>query len=143
MNIGAWKLRKLTKLPKLLKKEVSLGGAVPRGWRMAWYEPRRHVGVYYPAPLNRIMRWLREARYRMRIALGAPRIEASQFFAMQRLHQRRLRMADEYARGYMIGWRECFQACVEAIEDEMSSGNDVWEIGALLTEGGKAPRREN
>jgi hypothetical protein len=107
---------------------------------MAWYEPRRRVGVYFPAPLNWIARAWRELRYRLHIALGAPGIEAAQFFTMQRLHQQRQRMAEEYARGYMVGWRECLHACVEAIEDEMSRGDDVWEIGALLTDGGSRGR---
>ncbi len=136
MTMRALKLRKF-------KKEVSHGGVSPRGWKMAWYEPRRRVGVYYPAPLNWIPRMLREARYRLRIALRAPGIEASQFFAMQRAHQRRQCMADEYARGYVVGWRECFQTCVEAIEDEMSRGDQGWELGSLLTNGGKPPRPDN
>jgi hypothetical protein len=110
---------------------------------MAWYEPRRRVGVYYPAPLNWIARLLRELRYRLRMALRAPGIEAAQFFAMQRSNQHRQRLADEYARGYLAGWRECFQACVEAIEDEMSHGEEAWEIGALLTNGGRPPRPDN
>ncbi len=128
---------------RIWKKEVAHGGVIPRGWRMAWYEPRRHVGVCYPAPLSWIMRTLREFRYRLRIALGAPRMEAAQFFAMQRANQQRQRMADEYARGYMVGWRECFHTCVNAIEDEMTYAGDVWEIGALLTDGGKPPRPDN
>ena len=39
-------------------------------------------------------------------------------------------------------WRECFQACVDAIQGEMSRADEVWEIGALLTDGNN-PRREN
>ena len=29
---------------------------IPRGWQMAWYEPRRRIGVYYPAPLHWLLR---------------------------------------------------------------------------------------
>jgi hypothetical protein len=134
--------REALKLRKF-KREVSYGGVVPRGWRMAWYEPRRRVGVYYPAPLNWIVRAVREFNYRLRLALEAPGIEAAQFFAMQRAHYQRQRAADEYARGYMTGWRECFHACVEAIEDEMSHADEAWEVGALLTGGGKPPRPDN
>jgi hypothetical protein len=136
MKLRAWKFLRL-------KKEVSHGGVVPRGWRMAWYEPRRRVGVYYPAPLNWLARAWRELRYRARIAFASPRLEVAQFFAMQRAHRQKQCMADEYARGYMVGWRECFQTCVEAIEDEMSRGEEVWEIGALLADGGKPPRGDN
>src|SRR5271155_2989912 len=103
-----------------LRKEVGHGGRVPRGWQMAWYEPRRRMGVYYPAPLHWIARAMREAAYRLRLALRAPGMEGAQFLAMQQADRERQRMADEYARGYMAGWRECFQACVDAIQGEMS-----------------------
>ena len=134
-------MREALKLRKF-KKEVSRGGVIPSGWRLAWYEPRRRVGVYYPPPLNWLMAALRELRYRLRIALRAPRIEAAQFFAMQRYHHQRQRMADEYASGYMAGWHECFQTCVEAIEDELHK-DDVWDVGALLTDTGNPLRLDN
>jgi len=126
-----------------VRKEAGHEGIVPHGWRMAWYEPRRRVGVYYPAPLHWILRTLREFRYRLRIALQAPRLEGAQLFDMQRLHRDRHRLADEYARGYLVGWRECFQACVEAIEEEVTCTEKVWDAGALLTGGSKPPRRSN
>jgi hypothetical protein len=125
----AWKVR----------KEVGHGGIVPAGWQMAWYEPRRRVGVYYPAPLHWIVRALREFRYRLRIAWRAPRLEGAQFFEMQRTHRERQRLAEEYARGYLTGWRECFHACVEAIEEEMADFEQAWDVGALLTEGSNKP----
>jgi hypothetical protein len=127
--------------PLRLKKEAGHGAIVPRGWKMAWYEPRRHVGVYYPVPLHWVARAVREAAYRLRLALQAPGFEGSQFFEMQRQYRERQRMADEYARGYMAGWRECFATCVDAIEPEMHA-DDAWEVGALLTNGTN-PRREN
>jgi hypothetical protein len=130
------------KLELRLRKEVGHGGLIPRGWQMAWYEPNRRVGVYYPAPLHWIVRAIRQFAYRLRVALQAPGIEGAQFLAMQRAHRERQRMADEYARGYMNGWRECFHACVNAIEDEMSHADEVWEIGALLTDGSN-PKQEN
>jgi hypothetical protein len=125
-----------------LRKEVGHGGMVPRGWQMAWYEPRRRVGVYYPAPLHWIVRAMREFAYGLRLALRAPGIEGAQFLAMQQAHRERQRMTDEYARGYMAGWHECFQACVDAIEGEMSRSDEAWEIGTLLVDGNN-PRREN
>ena len=39
-------------------------------------------------------------------------IEAQQEF------QVRKRLADEYARGFLRGWRECFDVCAEALGDE-------------------------
>jgi hypothetical protein len=110
---------------------------------MAWYEPRRRLGVYYPPPLHWIFRALHELSYRVRIAMQAPRLEGAQFFEMQRAYRERRRMADEYARGYLVGWRECFDTCVNAIEDEMDRTDEAWEIGAMLTDTGKPPQQSN
>jgi hypothetical protein len=85
-----------------MRREVGHGGIEPRGWQMAWYEPRRRLGVYYPAPLNWLARAAREIGYRVQIALDAPGIERAQVFEMQRTHRERERLAEEYARGYMI-----------------------------------------
>jgi hypothetical protein len=115
-----------------LRREVSHGGMVPPGWQMAWYEPRRRIGVYYPSPLHWVLRALREIFYRLRVAVRAPAIECAQIFEMQRSHRDRQRMADEYARGYLIGWRECFHACLAAVEEELARPDDVWDIGDLL-----------
>lgn len=115
---------------------------MPSGWRMAWYEPPRRVGVYYPAPLHWVLRGLRELSYRLRVALRAPRIERAQAFEMNRAHRDRKRLAEEYARGYMSGWRECYEACLIAVEDEISQSSEVWEIEDLLVATPK-PRRKN
>jgi hypothetical protein len=127
---------------KKLRKEVGHGGRVPRGWHLAWYEPRRRVGVYYPAPFHWLARAMLEISYRLRLAAQAPRIERAEFLAMQREHRERQLLADEYSRGYMAGWRECYQACIEALETEMAKAEDDWDVGALLTEGAK-PRLKN
>lgn len=126
----------------LLRREAGHGGVIPSGWRMAWYEPPRRVGVYYPAPLHWVLRALREFSYRLRVSLHAPRIERAQAFEMNRAHHARQRLAEEYARGYMCGWRECYDACMDAVEDEISRTSDVWEIGELLIETPK-PQRKN
>lgn len=124
-----------------LRREVGHGKNVPRGWRMAWYEPRRRVGVYFPVPLHRIARAAREFSYRLRIALRVPPIERAQVFEIQRTHRDRHRLADEYARGYLAGWRECFQTCLEAVEEELVRTDDVWEIGGMLANAPKPPRK--
>ncbi|HTV60449.1 MAG TPA: hypothetical protein VMJ93_16370 [Verrucomicrobiae bacterium] len=113
------------------RKEVGHGGMIPRGWRLAWYEPRRRVGVYCPAALRWLFRLLRECAYRFRLAFGAPPIERAEVFEMQREHRLRQEMADEFARGYMQGWRECFETCLGVVEEELSS-SAVWDAGALL-----------
>ena len=125
-----------------LRREAGHGATVPRGWRMAWYEPRRRVGVYYPAPLHRVLRAARECAYRMRIAVRAPSIELAQVFEMQRAHRDRQRFADEYARGYLVGWRECFHTCLEAVDEELARADDVWELGGIL-DGSPNPSLKN
>ncbi|MFZ3214880.1 MAG: hypothetical protein WA192_02365 [Candidatus Acidiferrales bacterium] len=126
-----------------LRKEVSHGGVIPRGWRMAWYEPRRRVGVYYPAPLHWLLRAGREMIYRVQIAVQAPALERGEVFQMQRAHRERERLAEEYARGYMAGWRECFQTCLSAVEDEVARVDDAWEVGSFFPTAPKPPGAEN
>jgi hypothetical protein len=131
------------KIVNSLRKEVTHGGVIPRGWQMAWYEPRRRVGVYYPAPLNWVLRVMRELIHRARMAVRAPGIEHEEVFQMQRLHKEHERMAEEYARGYMSGWRECFQTCLTAVEEEISHADQTWDISALLPDVSKRPGSEN
>ena len=126
-----------------MRREVSHGGVIPRGWQMAWYEPRRRVGVYYPAPLHWLLRAIREIVHRVRMAVRAPEIERAEVFQMQRTHQERQRLAEEYARGYMAGWGECFQTCLSAVEEEISRADDTWDIGSFLPAAPKPPGAEN
>jgi hypothetical protein len=117
-----------------LRREVGHGGKIPRAWGMAWYEPRRRVGIYYPAPLHWLVRLARGCAYRIRTALRAPGREGTQIFEMQREHQHRLRLSEEYANGYMAGWQECYAVCVEAMQEELTRPGNIWEIGALLVD---------
>ena len=82
-----------------LRREAGHGAFIPRGWQMAWYEPRRRVGVYYPAPLHWILRTLRELSYRVRIAVRAPAIEHLQVVELQHSHRDRQRLADDMRPG--------------------------------------------
>jgi hypothetical protein len=126
-----------------LRREVGHGGIVPAGYHMAWYEPRRRLGIYYPAPLHWLLRALREIRYRWRVATLSPGIECAEVFQMQRAHREREHLATEYARGYLAGWRECFHTCLDAVTDEIESAEDrAWEIRALLP-GATEPGKEN
>ena len=100
-------------------------------------------GVYYPAPLNWILRVLRELRHRAQLAVRAPGIEREDVFQMQRLHKERERLAEEYARGYLSGWQECFKTCMAAVEEEISNADQVWDISALFNDPEKGPRSGN
>jgi hypothetical protein len=116
------------------QKSVAQGGRVPWGWRKAWQEPRRRVGVYSPAGLHWIFRFVREAIHRVRGAVGGPSIELAAALEIERAHRERQRITEEYSRGYLAGWRECFEACMAAMEDELASAKDLWEMGDLLSD---------
>jgi hypothetical protein len=115
-----------------LRREVGHGGKVPAGYQLAWYEPRRRIGVYFPVPLHWALRALRELRHRLHLALRAPRIECSDVFQMQRAHRERELLAAEFARGYINGWRECFHVCLDAVEEEIERVDEAWDVGSML-----------
>lgn len=120
-----------------LRREVSHGGIVPRGWRMAWYEPQRRIGVYYPAPLHVIVRIARELGYRLRLAMDTPPAECAQVFGMARARRERERLAEEFSSGYMAGWNECFEACMDAVQEEFLNRDQVWRAGKLVADSGR------
>lgn len=124
-------IRQSGKFVQMFCRKIGHGGMVPQGWRLAWYEPRRRVGVYCPPPFDWLFRILREGMYRVHLAVVAPSIERAEVFAMQREHRRREDLAEEYARGYLRGWNECFETCLGIVEEEISSAS-VWDAGALL-----------
>jgi hypothetical protein len=123
-----------------LRREVGHGGNVPSGYQLAWYEPKRRMGVYFPAPLHWLLRVLRELSHRLQIALRAPRIECDEVFQMQRAHRERERLSEEYARGYISGWRECFHVCLDAVEEEIDRVDQAWDVGSMLP-APKPPRK--
>jgi len=123
--------RSTSSIARMFCREVGHGGRIPRGWRMAWYEPRRRVGVYCPPPLHWAWRVLRELVHRMQVALRAPSIERAEVFEMQRVNRRREEMAEDFARGYMQGWDECFDTCLGVVAEEIVS-SAAWEAGEML-----------
>lgn len=106
-----------------LCREIGHGRRIPRGWRMAWYEPRRRLGVYCLAPFHWLARAWREFIGRVQLAWRAPSFERTEVFAMQREHRRRQDLADEFARGYMQGWHECFETCLGVVEEELTASS--------------------
>lgn len=104
-----------------VRRERPEGAPQPRGWRLAWYERRGRVGIYLPMPLHWLARFTREVRYRISLAWQAPSRERKEFYDCERIHRERQRLAEEFARGYLAGWQECFQVCKEAMEEELGS----------------------
>jgi len=124
-----------------LGREAGHSGLIPPGWRMAWYEPRRRVGVFLPPPFHALARAWRELRYRVRLAFSAPSRECADVFAMQREHRERRHLAEEYARGYVNGWGDSYRECLAVVESELSGHTgDVWSVGAILADADSGPR---
>jgi len=117
-----------------LRKEVPQGAEVPQGWRRAWHEPKRHVDVFSPWPLHWVLRFGRELLHRIRVAINAPPIELAETLEMQRHLEERQHPADEYSRGYLVGWRECFEDCLAAAKAEVDDAAYVWDVGDSLGE---------
>lgn len=122
----------MVSIRRMVRRDVPHGGPVPAGWRLAWYEPRRRVAVYGPVPLHWVLRFGRELFHRLRKVVATRGIERAEIADMQRKHAEQERLADEYSRGYLNGWRECFHACLTTVEDEFDRANEVWEVGELL-----------
>ena len=92
--------------------------------------------------LQRIVRVFRDWTSRLRGAFTTrpPRKPKSQETKLSHLDRERL--AHEYSQGYMAGWRECFETCLRAVEDEIATAEDVWHMGAVLT-GSRNIQRDN
>jgi hypothetical protein len=108
----------------ILKYELGHGAEPPRGWKLAWYEPRRHVGIFYPSPLHLVARALREFTWRIAVAWRAPTRERQDVFDVQRVQRERQKLASEFARGYLRGWQECVDAWAGAVE---TASTEKWQ----------------
>ncbi len=107
------------------RRELAQGATMPFGYAMAWVDWSRRMTVCYPWPASWLARQWREFVWRMARAaraLGGPGREKEEMTNAQRIHRERQILAEEYASGYLTGWQECFEACVEAIEEELSRG---------------------
>jgi hypothetical protein len=100
------------------KREIAEGMGVPRGWHCAWREPKRGVMVCMRAPFHRIAGVWRAFAWRMHVANLAASQEEQERWEMGIRGRERQRLAEEYASGYMSGWRECYEACKAAFAAE-------------------------
>ena len=69
----------------IIGREPTFGAPIPRGWRLAWYEPQRRVGVYSPMPLHWLAGAAREIGWRIGVARNAARRERHESNEMQRI----------------------------------------------------------
>jgi hypothetical protein len=106
----------------ILKFELGHSAEPRRGWRLAWYEPHRRVGVFFPVPLHWVARAVRELKWRIAVAWRAPTRERQDVFDLGRVERERQKLASEFARGYLRGWQECIDAWAEAVETASHEG---------------------
>ena len=115
-----------------LLREFTFGATTPRGWAMAWYEPQRRIKVYAPVPIHWLARWGREIWWRIELTVRSPQRERYESQEMQRRIRDSQRFAEEYARGYLAGWRECRESYLEATgKDAMPSRRRILALGDL------------
>jgi hypothetical protein len=98
---------------------------MPSGYALAWVDWSRRVAVCYPWPANWLARQWREFVWRIARAaraLRGPGREGQEVANAQRIYRERQILAEEFAAGYLIGWQESLDACVEAIEEQVEHG---------------------
>jgi len=107
------------------RRELAQGAKMPLGYRLAWVDWSRRVAICYPWPANWLARQWRELVWRIERAarvLGGPGPEEQQVADAQRIYRERQVLAEEFAAGYLTGWQECLDACVEVIEQQVERG---------------------
>ena len=62
---------------------------------------------------------------------------------LREAHVEHQRLAEEFSEGYLSGWRECYAACLDAVETEMRTGEGLWAAGELLVGDLKTPLKMN
>jgi hypothetical protein len=75
-----------------------------------------------------VKRDYRELRHRVGLLFFGPTLEE---IAAEEAENRQIKkavLANEYAKGYMAGWHECFRACLEAVEEEISRVGDGFDL---------------
>ncbi|HTS10607.1 MAG TPA: hypothetical protein VMH00_00685 [Candidatus Limnocylindrales bacterium] len=106
--------------------------ATPR-WTLPGREPKQHAERHGQPVRWWIVRLVRNLSYRVRLAATAPTLEQVETRELELRNQRSLQLAEEYSRGYMAGWQECFETCLETVEDEIAQADDLWNLGRSLT----------
>jgi hypothetical protein len=117
------------------KREVARGARLPAGYAVAWMDRSRCLLVCYPWPVNWAARQWREFAWRlaraMRVFGGIGPDEQESVDALE-FHRERQALAEHYVTGYLAGWQECYDTCLEAIEEELGRAG-VGEIEEFPT----------
>lgn len=60
-----------------MKRVVEMFEEIPKGYGVAWEDPRLRTTVCYPVPLNRLIGWLRRIRWDLARPPRGPRAQAA------------------------------------------------------------------
>lgn len=108
-------------------------------WRVEWRARARRAVSAVRTTIELICRGWRELTRRTGLALNAPSLEWQRAADERRAYLVRKRLTEEYSRGYLCGWQECFETCMQAIEDEIGALEEsLWEAPAGATQGTRA-----
>ena len=89
---------------------------------------------------NQVWQVAAEIVRRLKLAVAAPSAERELELQRERAYIEQQRLAEEYSRGYLTGWRECYDACLEAVDEELSRKSEIWAAGAMMTGSENFPR---
>lgn len=92
-----------------------------RNWWIGWRKGARRMAPAGGTSFGWLIRGWREVAWRVGLALRAPTLERQQAAEVQRILLEQRRLSEEHARGYLRGWKECFDVCMEAIDDEIAA----------------------
>ncbi len=121
-----------------MRYEAFVVRQVPK-WRDPWRAWARRAASAVRATIELICRGWRELTRRADLALNAPSLEYQQIADADFAHLVPKRLTEEYARGYLCGWQECFETCMQAIEDEIGALEEgLWEVLAEASQGARA-----
>lgn len=107
------------------RRELAQGARIPFSYRVAWVDRSRRLAVCYAWPVSWLARQWSEFVWRIvraASALAGPGREEQEVADAQRIYRERQIIAEKFAAGYLNGWQECFDACMEAIEEEFAHG---------------------
>ena len=107
------------------RKELARDTKMPPNYELAWMDWSRGVAVCYPWPMNWLARQWHGFVWRITRASCAFRglgPEEQHVADAQRIYRQRQILAEEFAEGYLTGWQECLDACIETIEQQIEQG---------------------
>lgn len=90
------------------------------------------IGKFMHSEESRVAWFFEEILYRCRLVISAPTRQQALKNEREAAHSQQHELAEEYSKGYLEGWHDCYAACLAAIEEEASRKNEIWTAGDML-----------